>query len=523
VTSKGSEYEIDASPFAHGAFNEAVATISSNFEVSAKTVKEFFGDATEAAQGTTKAATAGRDDKAGSPPVPETLVGSLAYVLTENSRKLKETNQIDIADEFVFVIDPAIANATILSADDKDIKGVPMKTDLYKKYASAASSTAVTYENDKRKIAVAAGTSLINLINDIVIHSTYTLDQIIAADDKEAASLKSEKPIQWLKIIPDIELLGFDKKRNSYAKRYTYSILTFSVFGHNHEQMGQASVPGVSKIYDYFYTGQNKDILDLKIEYDTLYTTYFNSNKAIKAGSTPPTNIDANPDKTDTSNPSGNAFPSKIEVSNSPALNSPSRASTNSNDLIINDVSNSLLSKATGEMASIDLSIVGDPCYITQTDIFYGKATSQFSTDTILPDGSLNPCVTEIYALLRFNTPNDIDLEKGIYDFTDKGEKEVTSSAFTGMYLVKQVTSTFSGGRFTQTLNMTRMQDQSTSYVIEGAAAKAKFTKQDVSPENIKKLTDSSNKIFGGLASDLLDLASALTPVKNLLNGRNLV
>jgi hypothetical protein len=67
------------------------------------------------------------------------------------------------------------------------------------------------------------------------------------------------------------------------------------------------------------------------------------------------------------------------------------------------------------------------------------------------------------------------------------------------------------------------MQDQSTSYVIEGAAAKAKFTKQDVSPENIKKLTDSSNKIFGGLASDLLDLASALTPVKNLLNGRNLV
>lgn len=527
LTAKGAEYQVTCQPYGHNAFNETAAVISSNFEVSAKTVREFFGDATDSAQAATVAGnkgTVGRDDRAETPTTPDTLTGSLSFVLNQDARKLKESGAVDVADEYVFIIDKEIADAMIMSADDKDIKGTPMKVESFKKYAAAASNKTITYDNDKRKIAVSAGTTLINLINDIVTHSTYVLDQIISVDDKEIETLKADTPISWLRIIPDVELLEFDKKRNVYAKRYIYNLLKFSVYAHNHEQMGQAPVPGVSKIYDYFYTGQNKDIIDLNIEYNAMYVNYVNSNRAIKAGSTPPAGIDTNPDKTDTTNPSGTAFPAQIAVSNSPALNSPSRASTNSNDLIVNDLSNSFLSR-TGHMTEIDITIVGDPSYITQTDVFYGKFTGQFATSPILPDGSLNPCLTDIYALIRFNTPNDIDLENGIYDFTDKGDKEVTSSAFTGLYRVTTIESNFTGGKFTQKIHLMRMPSQSTDFVIE-SAAKSKFSKQDVSPENIKKLTDSASKLLnglGGLGSDFSDIASALAPVKNLLNGRNLV
>lgn len=546
ITSKGAEYEFKCLPYSQGCLKASVAAMSAAFEVSAKTVAEFFGDSktppTPPAESTTAALRVNtpRDDRSNTPqtpapgtieaqgssasPKPAQINGSLSYVLNQQQQKLKEDKALDIPDEFVFKIDKEIADATILSADDKSIKDVPMKTDLYKKYAAAASKTTITYESDKRKIAVAAGTSIINLINDIVLHSTYALDQIISADNKDAESLKAEKPISWLRIVTDIELLGFDKIRNCYAKRYIFSLYKFSVFGHYHEQMGQAPAPGVAKIYDYFYTGQNKDIIDLKIEYKADAITYLTANRAIKAGSTPPANADQNPDITDTSNPSGNSFPTKIAVSNSPALSSAARASTNSNDLIINDVKESLLTGygESADMVSIDVNIVGDPSYIIQADIFYGQQTDQFANVPILPDRSLNPCVTDIYALVRFNTPNDIDLEKGIYDFSDKGDKEVTSSSFTGLYKAVKITCSFAGGKFTQNLNLLRERNQSSNYVIE-SAAKNKFVNQDVSPENIKKLTESSNKIFGGIASDLFDLASSLAPIKNLLDGRGLV
>jgi len=519
LTHKGAEYELTCSPFAHGAFNESVATISSNFEVSAKTVKEFFGDGTDAAQAAIKVASAGRDDRAGSPPTPELLTGSLGYVLTQHSKKLQEKGEIEIADEFKFVIDKEIANAAILSSDDTSIKDVPMKTEAFKKYAAAKSIKNISYDNEKRKISVAAGTTLINLINDIVLHSTYSLDQVIDATDEEAKTLKETKPIQWVRIVPDIELLGFDKKRNTYAKRFTYNVLKFSVFGHNHEQMGQAPVPGVAKIYDYFYTGQNKDIIDLKLEFKSAITLYTNSNRSIKAGSTPPKNIDNNPDKTDISNPPADAFPTKVAVSNSPALNSAARASTNSNDLILNDVSNSLITGYQSDLVHLDISIVGDPAYITQTDVFYGKFTGNFAGSTVLPDGSLNPCITDIFALIRFNTPNDIDVDKGMYDFTDKGNNDVTSSSFTGLYRVTKLTNHFSGGKFTQNLTMVRMPAQSTNYIIE-SAAKNKFVNTDSSPDAIKKLESQASKVLTGIANELSDLASIFAPIKNLLNGR---
>jgi hypothetical protein len=550
VTSKGAEYEFRACPYSGIAMKQAAAEISSAFEVSAKTVAEFFGDSTEALAAVKSAAGATaappppppRDDSlltkfavkptqavlqatsGTAAPKPSELNGSLSYVLNQQEQKKKADNAIEIPDEYIFKIDKEIADATILAPDDKSIKDVPMKTELFKKYSAAASSKNITYESDKRKIAVTAGTTLVNLINDIVLHSTYTLDQIIATDDKEAETLKSSKPIEWLRIVPDVELLGYDKKLNRYAKRYIFNLYKTSIFGHFHDQMGQAPPPGAAKIYDYFYTGQNKDIIDLKIDYKADGLTYLNANRGIKAGSTPAANIDNNPDKTDTSNPSGDAFPTTVAVSNSPALNSAARASTNSNDLIINDVKNSLLTGygEGADMVKVDMNIVGDPAYITQSDIFYGQQTKQFADMPVLPDKSLNPCVTEIYALLRFNTPNDLDLENGIYDFTDKGKDEVSSSSFTGLYKVITVRCSFTGGKFTQNLEMLRQRNQSSNYVIQ-SAAKAKFTKQDVSPENIKKLTENSNKIFSGLATDLLDLASSLAPVKNLLNGRNLV
>ena len=549
VTSKGAEYEFRASPYSGIAMKQAVAEISSAFEVSAKTVAEFFGDSAEALAALKSAATAAaappppppRDDlltkfaviptqavlKATSgtaSPKPSELTGSLSYVLNQQELKKKADNAIEIPDEYIFKIDKEIADAEILAPDDKSIKDVPMKTELYKKYSAAASSKNITYQSDKRKIAVTAGTSLTNLINDVVLHSTYALNQIIEADNKEADTLRENKPISWLRIVPDIELLGYDKKLNRYAKRYIFNLYKFSIFGHFHDQMGQAPPPGAAKIYDYFYTGQNKDIIDLKIEYKADALAYLNANRAIKSGSTPAANIDSNPDKTDTSNPSGDAFPTTVAISNSPATNSPARASTNSNDLILNDVKQSLLTGygEGADMVKVDITIVGDPAYITQSDIFYGQQTKQFANMPVLPDRSLNPCATEIYVVLRFNTPNDIDLENGIYDFTDKGEKEISSSSFTGLYKIVTVKCSFAGGKFTQNIEMLRQRNQSSNYVVE-SAAKAKFTKQDVGPESIKKLTESSNKIFGGLATDLLDLASSFAPVKNLLSGRNLV
>jgi hypothetical protein len=127
------------------------------------------------------------------------------------------------------------------------------------------------------------------------------------------------------------------------------------------------------------------------------------------------------------------------------------------------DVADSLYTTAGGDMLQAKLKIIGDPMYIKQDDIFYSP-TTKASTDNTIPtadprliaNGSLHMDDREVYIQVNYRTPTDIDESTGLMKF----ENNFNQSSFSGMYRVLTVSSSFSQGRFIQTLNTVRLPRQ---------------------------------------------------------------
>jgi hypothetical protein len=121
------------------------------------------------------------------------------------------------------------------------------------------------------------------------------------------------------------------------------------------------------------------------------------------------------------------------------------------------------MTSSEADMVGVKMTIIGDPDYIKQDDIFYGADASQLQkvgseTDVrILPDGgSLVMDDSGLYVQVLFKVPKDIDDKTGFMKY-DAGQR---NSVFSGLYQVISVTSTFVNGKFTQQLDLTRLPRQ---------------------------------------------------------------
>jgi hypothetical protein len=96
------------------------------------------------------------------------------------------------------------------------------------------------------------------------------------------------------------------------------------------------------------------------------------------------------------------------------------------------------------------MEIIGDPYYIVQSGM--GNYTAQATQYKNLNlDGSINWQNGEVDILINFRTPIDINQTTGLYNF---GSSSKTSPviAYSGLYNVTNITSSFRGGQFKQTL-----------------------------------------------------------------------
>ena len=106
-------------------------------------------------------------------------------------------------------------------------------------------------------------------------------------------------------------------------------------------------------------------------------------------------------------------------------------------------------------MINVKLKILGDPEFIKQDDIFFNPRTNpdQNSGKLIDKNGSIMFDSAERFVLLTFNTPVDVDPESGLMVVDSK----YTTSAFSGIYKIITVDNEFTGGAFTQTLDLIRI------------------------------------------------------------------
>jgi hypothetical protein len=115
-------------------------------------------------------------------------------------------------------------------------------------------------------------------------------------------------------------------------------------------------------------------------------------------------------------------------------------------------------------MLQAKIKIIGDPQYIKQDDVFYPPEMTVLSDQVdgtgieprLIANGSLRMDQGELYIQITVKSPSDIDESTGLMKFDSK----YSTSLFSGMYRVLTVESTFSGGKFEQTLDVVRLPRQ---------------------------------------------------------------
>jgi hypothetical protein len=109
-------------------------------------------------------------------------------------------------------------------------------------------------------------------------------------------------------------------------------------------------------------------------------------------------------------------------------------------------------------MVNINMEIIGDPYYITQSGA--GNYTSTATEyKNLNSDFTMNYQNGEVHIGIDFKSPVDINQTTGLYNFGGSS-KSAPLLMFSGFYRITNVESRFSGGTFKQLLTGNRVPGQ---------------------------------------------------------------
>lgn len=449
LTHKGTEYYCTAIPMSHVALLQSVGTTPINLEVKASTIKDFFdGEADPGNVGSPERITRTEDNEELGFGVNQTTerdrsvsqTNSYPAALNKWQQRLVEKNHQKVADEYRFVIDDEIAQASIVHKGGTPFRNLPSDSDK------------IDYDTIVTRIN--AGASVIDVINDVVYGSSFYQDQL-----KNSSTTVDTVPMKAHKILTKVEYTPgeYDSIRKTYKKTVTYYIHSVKYYNQKSPHIKKSTPDFVNKEYNYMYTGQNQQILDLQIDFNTMFYTAITALelKDEKSSAHQPNRESIKDsikkDKLD-GGKSDKIDPLKINPVSTQGGSSNSQKNLNKKSIEANDLQESMMSNSRGDMINVKLKIQGDPDLIKQDEVYYPPGNGA-GTSIVMDAG-------EIFANLFFKTPEDLDQEVGLYEGIYNYE-ENSENSFSGKYKIITVDSIFERGQFTQTLDMIRLFEQS--------------------------------------------------------------
>jgi len=521
VTPRGAEYQVQCVPFSHQAFSETAASTPAIFEVTATTIKDFFGSSGSAgeAENIIRVQQANKerqdqlakeiaDEKKKDPKSPRIgelekqsvalskdvstigyKVGSYAAAINSYQKQLLANKHIKVTEEYKFVFDPEFSNSKIVFPKKTAANRTPM-TNLktpggIAAIRSQAGLPAAGTDTTTEAFSINAGTSILEVIAMAMKSSEFIRDQLKdpAAETPTPATLpnnvqdaanKLGKPIVWFKIIPVIKLKDFDMKRDVYAKEITYYVKKYTYYNTKFRDAPKAQPTYACKEYHYMYTGKNDSILNFDIDFDIMFYTAITADRA-KAQVTVVQQQEKQKEQDNSQASTTTAsVTNNVTQPVSGQADQVNPASVDSKATLVNDFSKSLMSSSRGDMINVKLKIIGDPELIKQDDIYQNPANNpdKKEKDSLPYDPKTNSIVydsSEIFTLLTFRTPIDYNSGTGLMKF-----EETEYSVFSGLYKIITVENEFSRGQFTQTLDLIRLFDQPAWDTLESSNIKKK-------------------------------------------------
>jgi len=462
VSASGGKYSCDAIPVHSVGTTPLDNTIPFSVEVQGGTIQDLF-NATSAQYGTKQAGqnpadrASGIANTNGQVADNTTVTKGLADAL--NKSEIAKTNPKNAgqtkANVYEFQFDPSILNATIANPKKFNQQGTSMTAPDNTQSLQAGKAGSLVADFTKGSFKAQSGTKITDFINSIISVSSYMTNQHTpSGHDNQSLNL-------W-KINPVIKFGDIDKATNFYQRTVKYIITPYVVRGSDAVGFGQQIVGNdeIVKQYLYIYSGQNKDILDVNIEYNMAFFEVKNGSAVTKkqSGDAPGDQSDPNVTgfgQADSYDGTGdNRFwkPKYHYVEAILNRNNTSAPTLDDTTIAVQNLMEKLYDNG-GDMFKLDITIVGDPDWISQDVPLYGPliGTNVFAGDSV---NYLKPAYFNFY----FATPNtDYDDTSGLFNSAQ------TYSQFSGIFQVSMVTSSFSGGKFTQKLKNYRVRNQKDS------------------------------------------------------------
>lgn len=507
ITEKGAEYTVTAAPYNHEAFKSSTVTVPINIEVTAKSVADFFqsieGTASDKYLQDLLASDNLQQRQRDNPSLVANNVNPLLY----NSQGTKSSVSADslgsalnaywqaqvvnkkaeVSDvyRFEFLPDPdtgqdLIGSATFVDPSKNTPKETPMNADSISMKLSDIGSSQNIYDTTRAIFSINYGTAIDRVLEYVIRNSSYIHDQLNIPDgaSQEAYQARKEelkdKPLKWFRITSKVRLIGYDNIRKCFAKEITYVIKPYKMYNVRSDLAPQGIAVSPVKNYNYIFTGKNDDIINLDIKFNFTYFDQQTSDRSNLVQTSPIADSYAEeyhyqnaPNYTGGDPPKGANYNSVMPLAMKPiARNTRATSAGNPSDVrsvASADLAESLMSNTQEDMVVVYLTILGDPDFIKQDELYYlnNSPIEQQHQTTIDPrllpnNSSLVMDDGGVYVQVLFKVPRDIDDSSGFMKY-DANER---NSVFSGLYFINTVKSEFSQGKFTQELELVRLPRQ---------------------------------------------------------------
>jgi hypothetical protein len=326
-----------------------------------------------------------------------------------------------VADKYRIIIAPnagdAIGNAKITppGPPDKATTGNIQPADG----AQAKDGDKQSVDFTQKITSATAGQSIIQFIDQVVRNSEYITSQqkSIKGTDRDGKPINTPQggaaeSMVWYRIGMSSKPIGdkIDPKRNDYAYEMTYEIAPYGISLMKSPYFPNGRFRGVQKRYNYWFTGQNTQVLKYDADFNYLYYIVVNSAQGIPDASL--------------------ANYHEVEKRGYQA-SQPESSQGAAGDVFDPAASAASFLYSPGD-AHAQIQLIGDPAWIYQGELL-GPVRSQAPPgyygddaylDAFLPDGTINFDSQEALFEISFSLPDDYNLQTGLMNVVARKEPQ---------------------------------------------------------------------------------------------------
>ena len=361
-----------------------------------------------------------------------------------------------------------LGKAKIISGHEEQGKAPMAQTgQVYDKKNKVYTRAKNVVSNDERVFEYPAGTSMIKIIEDVVLTSAWAKELKERAPDENGM-------VPWFRIDAETYLKANQTQENVYgedAKVFHYKVVEYMIHS---SHLQRPSDPGVNynalrqnaiKEYNYIYSGENTDILNFDIQFNAAFFQFLQSDYGqgtvdFKTGGIQQNTVENKPETLTMKTENSGAFSANGAVVQS--FNPSSSTQGNGGAGIDNSkirwarqFHDNILGSGSMDLVEVDLEIFGDPYFIVDTGM--GNWTDEPGSLNSTANGQVEYQRSECDILLNFRTPIDYNPETGGMIFP---EDTIPVQQFSGLYRVTKITNEIRGNKFTQVLKLLRRRGQ---------------------------------------------------------------